>query len=71
MLTLSQGTEELWVGVEEIWGGLLSFCEAQRSFGEVFWGSVDAVAGYRGALGCDFLARGGIPGCDFLPAEVF
>lgn len=71
MLTLSQGTEEIWVGVEEIWGGLLSFCEAQRSFGEVFWGSVDAGAGYRGALGRDFLARGGIPGCDFLPAEVF
>ena len=50
---------------------LLSFCEAPRGFREMFWGSVDAVAGYRGALGCDFLARGGIPGCDFLPAEVF
>ena len=50
---------------------LRNFREAPRSFREVFWGNADAVAGYRGDLGCDFLARGGIPGCDFLPAEVF
>lgn len=55
-----QGAEELPVGAEELPVGA-----------EELWGGVDAVAGYRGALGCDFLARGGIPGCDFLPAEVF
>ena len=33
----------------------------------MFLGNVDAVAGCRGALGCDFLARGGIPGCVFCP----
>ena len=38
---------------------LRNFLEAPRSFREVFWGNVDAVAGHRGALGCDFLARGG------------
>ena len=65
MLRLAQGTEGLPVGAEVLWGGLLSFCEAPRSFWEVLWGSVDAVAGQRGALGCDFLARGGIPGRDF------
>ena len=54
-----------------LWEALRSFREAPRSFRKVFWGNIDAVAGYRGDLSCDFLARGGIPGCDFLPAEVF
>ncbi len=40
----------------------MTFCHAQGA---------EAGAGHRGALSCDFLARGGIPGCDFLPAEVF
>lgn len=31
-------------GIEELPGGL-------RCFREVFWGSVDAIAGYRGAPG--------------------
>ena len=30
---------------------LRNFLEAPRSFREVFWGSVDAIAGYRGVLG--------------------
>ena len=63
-----------WLAFPEVlWilAALRSFREAPRSFREVFWENVDAVAGHRGALGCDFLARGGIPGCDFLPAEVF
>lgn len=47
MLTLSQGTEELPVGAEVLWGGIAKL------------------------PGCGFLARGGIPGSDFLPAEVF
>lgn len=41
---LAQGAEELSGGVEELLG-------APRSFREVFWGHVDAVAGYRGAPG--------------------
>lgn len=63
-----------WLAFPEVlWilEALRNFLEAPRSFGEVFWGNVDAVAGHRGALGRDFLARSGIPGCDFLPAEVF
>lgn len=50
---------------------------AEELLGMCFWEMLtlsqgaEVGAGYRGALGCDFLARGGIPGCDFLPAEVF
>lgn len=77
---LAQGAEELPVGVEVLWGGVDGRCRGLRlsqgteelpGGAEVLWGGVDAAAGHRGALGCDFLARGGIPGCDFLPAEVF
>lgn len=70
-LTLAQGAEELPGGVEVLWGGLLSFCEAPRRFREVFWGHVDAVAGYRGALGRDFLPVAAFRAVIFLPAEVF
>ena len=45
----------------------LRFLEAPRSFGEMLTPS----QGTEELWGCGFFARGGIPGCDFLPAEVF
>lgn len=48
-------------GTEELWGGA-----------EVLWGGIAKLPGGTEELpGCGFLARGGIPGSDFLPAEVF
>ncbi len=52
MQRLAQGFRE---GLRSFGEALRSFREAQRCFREVFWGSVDAVAGHRGALGCVFL----------------
>lgn len=37
----------------------------------MFWGSVDAVAGHRGALGCDFLARRGVLNCTLCNGGTF